>query len=95
MASVTRMERSGPLLSTTGGQFRDRVDAVADELGVEVVACEYGAEDAGFAMIEGAHGVEGVGGADGSGGDAGPGFRGGGVGVAQGDANTARHGVTA
>ena len=65
------------------------VDAVADELGVEVVVCEYGAEDAGLAMIEGAHGVEGVCGADRSGGDGGPGFGGGGVGMAHGYSDSA------
>jgi len=44
-------------------------------------------------MVEWPHGVEGVGGADGSGGEDGPGFGGGGIGVTDGDADTAAGGV--
>ena len=47
----------------------------------------------GLAVVERAHGVEGVRGADGAGGDGGAGFGRGGVGVADGDAHTARGGV--
>ena len=74
-------------------QFWGDVDAVADEFGVEAVGGEDEAEDAGFAVVEGAHGVEGVGGGGGSGGEDGMGFGGGGVGVSDGDADAARCGV--
>ena len=54
---------------------------------------EHGAEDAGLAVVERAHGVEGVGGADGAGGDGGAGLGGCGVGVADGDADAAGGGM--
>ena len=56
-------------------------------LGEEVVGVEHGAQDAGLAMVERAHGVEGVGGACGSGVDGGPGLCRSGVGVADADAD--------
>ena len=59
--------------------FRLRVNAVADQFGVEVVVGEDSAEDSGLAMIEWSHGIECVRGADGAGGDGGPGFGGGGI----------------
>ena len=36
------------------------MDAVADELRVKAVGCQNDTEDAGFAVVEWAHGVEGV-----------------------------------
>jgi hypothetical protein len=75
--------------ATRASSFRGGVDAVADEFGEEGVVGEDGAEDAGLAVVERAHGVEGVRGAGGSGGDGGAGFGGGGVGVAERDADTA------
>jgi len=69
------------------------VDAVADELGVERVFAEGDAEDAGLAVVEGAHALKVVCGADGSGGDYGAGFSGGGIGMADRDADAAAGGV--
>ena len=73
--------------------FGGGVDAVADELGIERIFGEGDAEDAGLALIQRAHGVEGVGCADGSGGDDRASFGGGGVGVADRDADAAAGGV--
>ncbi len=76
----------------TNEQRRD-VDAVADELGVEIGSVEHGAEHAGFTVIEGAHGVEGVGCGACSGGERGLGFSGGGIAMAERDANAGLAGV--
>ena len=70
------------------------MDAVADEFGVEGVVVEDGSDDAGVAVVEGAHGVEGVGGGGGSGLNAGDCFGGFGVGVAEGDADVEGGAVT-
>ncbi len=64
-------------------EFGSDVDAVRDDLGEEVFVVENNAEDAGFAMVERAHGVEGVGCGSGTGDDGGAGLGGGGVRVAK------------
>ena len=69
------------------------MDAIADQLGVELVAGEDGAEDSGLAVVERAHGVEGVSGAYRACCNGGAGFGCGGVGVANGDADAAFGGV--
>ena len=66
------------------------MDAVGDDLGVEVVVIEHRAEHAGLAMFEAAHGVVGVGGGDSSGSDAGTRLDSGSVAVAKADANAER-----
>lgn len=69
------------------------VDAVADELCVKAVCCEDSTKDAGFAMIEGSHGVECVCGRDSSGGDSGQSLGVSRIGVPDRDADTAGGGV--
>ena len=71
-------------------EFGSDVDAVGDDLGVDLLLVEDGSEDAGFAVVERAHGVEGVGCGGGSGADGGEGLGGGCVGVAERDADAGR-----
>jgi len=69
------------------------VHAIADQLRVKLVAGEDDAEDSGLAVVERAHCVEGVGCAYGARFDGSEGFGGGGVGMANGDADAAFGGV--
>ena len=73
--------------------LRRYVDPIADEFGEERIIGEDGGENAGVAVVDGAHGVEGVSCADGSGGDGGQALGGGCVGVADGDADAAGDGM--
>ena len=87
---MTRMARSRTFrFPPQADNFGIGVDAVADDFSEEVVVCEHGAENAGLAMIEGAHGVEGVGCADCASGDGCPRFGGSGVGMAYGYTDSA------
>ncbi len=66
------------------------VDAVGNDLGGKARVGEHGAENAGLAMVERAHGVKGVRSMAGASGNAGFGFLARGVGMAEADADTFR-----
>ena len=70
------------------------MDAIANQLGEQVVVCQNCAENAGVAMIERAHGIERVGCAHRAGSDGSAGFASGGVGVTDRHTHPARSGVS-